>query len=269
MIPQILGALAWWMLDKREERKRGQKPKRPSVLVRLAICALAILVIVVGFSLSTSSGGLLLTFSALFAVVVIACLISGYQWHRKVGLGCFLPLAVIALVVGLVLVANSYRPSPSYQFDTDYEPKPAIRENPAELEGKHSSKDMWAGFAELNALAEKIEIQRATLDSATSPEERLRAIDALLPNCELALRMAQELINVFKENSDGGYTSHGYVSAAEYRELLSTAQHLEKFIIGKVSELKRDKAALEREREMPQTPDESPEPATFSEMGST
>jgi len=133
----------------------------------------------------------------------------------------------------------------------NYTPSPTPYEEAIEKKVKHSIKDLKANLATINSLAEKIVRQQATLDSAASPEEKIKAIDALLATYESALEVTQDTIGILEENQKDGYASHGYISEAELRENLSSLKNTERVVKDKISELKRDKAALEGDRQNP------------------
>jgi len=262
----IFGALGSWLMDKREDTRRGRKPpKKHGCLVFTIIAGIFIWFCVAYANASDDSviSGALLMFGAMFAVLTISYLTSDYEWRKKTALGCLLPITAIALVCGIALAPKSsrsshspdsdYRPSASH---SDYEPKPAAYEYSTEQQVKHSAKDLNDNAAKGNALLEIFDAQMEAVDSATSPEEKIRAIDALLATCEKLLDLTRKSISILEANQRDGYASLGFISDAELRDGISKGRDGEATLIGRMTKLKQQRAELVRGMAMPQTPDE-------------
>jgi len=270
----IFGALGFWLMDKREDTRRGRKPPKKHGCLVFAI----IVGILIWFSVAYADAhddsvisGALLTFGAIFIVGAIANLTSGYEWRKKNALGCLLPLAAIALICGIALAPKSsrsshlpdsdYRPSTSH---SDYEPKPAANQYGVEQGFSRSAKNLNANAAKGNALLEIFDAQMAAVDSATFPEEKIRAIDALLATCESLLELTRETIAMLEADRKDGYVASAGVSEDEWRHTMSVARGSEKTLMDKMSELKQQRAELKREMATPQTLDGLTEPDTLS-----
>jgi len=163
--------------------------------------------------------------------------------------------AAAALVIAIAI--PSIRPKKTEEKSAgnwpraNYAPSQNAYEDARETEFKRSAKDLNAYGAKGNALAEKFNAQMEAVDSAASPEEKIRAIDDLLATCESLLELSRDIVGLLEADQKAGHVSLAGISEDELRHTLSAAQDTIKTLTNKMSDLKREKAALEAERKNP------------------
>jgi hypothetical protein len=266
----IFVSLGSWLADKSEDKKRGRSPQGKEGCLTKFIFIAIICGIVICFAVTNRNSShdsllsnTLLMVGAVFLVVAIAQLMSDYEWRKKTGLGCFLPVAVILLICGIAFRSSgsSYRSDSNYKPSirySDYETNSITYQDRIEQKVRRSTRDLKANVAQIYALAERMDSQNAVLASASSVEEKNRAIDALMATLEGALEITRESISILEENRKDGYANLGYISEAELSEILSSCKTAERAALSRISELKKQRADLEREMTAHQTPDEEP-----------
>jgi hypothetical protein len=171
--------------------------------------------------------------------------------RMKILFGCVLPTCAV-IIGGLYFMI--------WLFEEGADGKPRIRifarntppassfmdyeETREEKKMKRSAKELNANAAKINSLVTKIDSQQAAIDNATTNDDKIRGIDALLGTFESALEITKDTISILEENRKDGYVNLGFISQSQLQESLDASKGTERAVLSKITELKKERAGL-------------------------